>query len=112
MNLIRSIIIYALEENIDNLLASPRRSFTYEGTSFFPSKARKRHRLADDIDDLIIDLKGEHDWQCFVRVAISTKDRTLLSPPTYLIIEDFSSSDPNEPEADVEARAVAWANSL
>lgn len=113
MDVLKAIVIHALEENIDNLLESPIRSFTYDGASFFPSKARsKRRPLTDDIDDLIIDLMGEDDWQCFVRVAISTKARNVHNQHIYLIIDDFSSSDPNEPAADVEARAIAWANSI
>lgn len=113
MNYTRPVIIYAIEENISALLSSPRESFTYEGTSFFPSVARtKRHPLTRDIDDLIIDVRGEDDWQCFIRVAISTKDRNLFRQHTYLTFTNFSSSDPSEPVAVVEARAVAWANSL
>jgi len=59
-------------------------------------------------------IEGDDDWSCYIRVAVKNSfcEAGLYRPATNLIIEDYASSDPREPEADVEARAIVWANSV
>jgi hypothetical protein len=114
MNYLKSIFIRALERNIYNI-TSPIRNFTYKNTQFAPKRAGSPRRyLPDGVDDMLILIEGDDDWSCYIRVAVKNSfcETGLYRPATNLIIEDYASSDPREPEADVEARAIAWANSL
>ncbi|MBN9437160.1 hypothetical protein [Bosea sp. (in: a-proteobacteria)] len=114
MNYLKSIFVRALEDNIHKLTPSIR-NFTYKNAEFAPKHAiSPRRYLPDGVDDLLILIEGDDDWSCYIRAAVKNSfcDTGLYRPATNLIIEDYASSNPREPEADVEARAIAWANSL
>jgi len=111
---LKSIFVRALESNIHKLAPSMR-NFTYKNAEFAPKRANSPRRyLPEGVDDLLILIEGDDDWSCYIRVAVKNSfcETGLYRPATNLIIEDYASSDPREPEKDVEARAIAWANSV
>ncbi|MET3892387.1 hypothetical protein ABIE41_003463 [Bosea sp. OAE506] len=115
MNYLDPIILHILSSEIDNLIAL--RSFNSHGQGFFPSRAHsKRRYLTDDVEDLLVLVRGEEDWEAWVRVAIWVPSDggspEIFRPATYFAIEDFSSSDPGEPGSGPASRAISWANSL
>jgi hypothetical protein len=115
MNFLDSMILHILSSEIDNLISL--RSFQSHGQGFFPSRARsKRRYLTDDVEDLLVLVQGEDNWEAWVRIAVWVPtdggSPEVFNPATYFAVEDFSSSDRNEPESGPSGRAIAWCNSL